>query len=198
MHFTACGVGYGCGFVLCTCHGLSCRKSAGRHPRHTQINNLIHRALGLAQYPSVLEPVGLSATDAKRPDGKTVFNFKNGKPLAWDFTCPDTFALSHLSGTAREASHAATKAEKSKNDKYAHIVSTNFFIPIAIETMGSWGPEGIKFVRDLGKKISIITHDQQSTSHLMQRISIAIQQGNALSVMGTPSSQAKLEEIYYL
>ena len=64
--------------------------------------------------------------------------------------------------------------------------------------MGSWGPIGLKFIRNLGNKIQILTRDKLATSHLMQRISIAIQQGNAMSVMGTPNGQKKLEEIYYL
>ena len=95
--------------------------------------------------------------------------------------------MSHLSGTSKEASHAANKAEKSKIEKYRDIENTNFFVPIAIETMGSWGAIGLKFIRDLGNKITILTRNEQATSHLLQRISVAIQQGNAISVMGTPS-----------
>ena len=53
-------------------HGLSCRSSSGRHTRHTEANNILRRAFQLAGYPSVLEPVALSRTDGKRPDGMTV------------------------------------------------------------------------------------------------------------------------------
>jgi hypothetical protein len=37
-------------------HGLSCRKSTGRHSRHGNINDIIKRALVSAEIPSILEP----------------------------------------------------------------------------------------------------------------------------------------------
>ena len=40
-------------------HGLSCRYSAGRFPRHSAINDVVKRALQKAGLPSVLEPPGL-------------------------------------------------------------------------------------------------------------------------------------------
>ena len=50
-------------------HGLSCRKSEGRHHRHASINDTIHRAMTAAKIPSRLEPSGLFRSDGKRPDG---------------------------------------------------------------------------------------------------------------------------------
>ena len=41
-------------------------------------------------------------------------------------------------------------------------------------------------------------HKKKSTSYLFQSISIAIQRGNAASVMGTVYNDRKLEEIYNL
>ena len=54
-------------------HGLSCRKSQGRHPRHAAINMLLlQRALASARVPSHLEPPGIWRADGKRPDGASV------------------------------------------------------------------------------------------------------------------------------
>ena len=39
-------------------HGLSCKYSAGRFPRHSAMNDVIMRALQQAGLPSVLEPPG--------------------------------------------------------------------------------------------------------------------------------------------
>ena len=50
-------------------HGLSCRKSQGRHPRHNELNQVIHHSLSSAKIPSRLEPYGLSSSDRSRPDG---------------------------------------------------------------------------------------------------------------------------------
>ena len=46
-------------------HGLSCRKSAGHHHRHSAVNDIIHRALVAACVPSRLEPSGLYRSDGK-------------------------------------------------------------------------------------------------------------------------------------
>ena len=56
------------------------------------MNDIVHRALS-AQVPSRLEPSSLTCSDGKRPDG--VIMWKNGKPLIWDATCPDTLAQSY-------------------------------------------------------------------------------------------------------
>ena len=53
-------------------HGLSCRRSTGRLPRHNLLNTIIKQSLASANIPSVLEPQGLSHTDGKRPDGMTI------------------------------------------------------------------------------------------------------------------------------
>jgi hypothetical protein len=50
-------------------HGLSCRKSTGRHSRHGNINDIIKRALVSAEIPSILEPTGCCRSDGKRADG---------------------------------------------------------------------------------------------------------------------------------
>ena len=40
-------------------HGLSCRRSGGRTPRHAVVNETIRRALVSGGIPAVLEPVGV-------------------------------------------------------------------------------------------------------------------------------------------
>ena len=60
-------------------HGLDCRKSSGRHARHSAVNNIIQRALSAAGVPSHLEPTGLSRDDGKRPDGATIVPWSQGQ-----------------------------------------------------------------------------------------------------------------------
>ena len=62
-------------------HGLSCKFSAGRHPRHSAPNYVVKRSLRGAGVPSILEPVGVDSGDGKRPDGIAVFPFSRGKSL---------------------------------------------------------------------------------------------------------------------
>ena len=52
---------------------------------------------------------------------------------------------------------------------------------MAVETGGVWCTASLDFVTDLGKRISNITDDPIETSHLLQRLSIALQQGNYIA-----------------
>ena len=56
-------------------HGLSCKYSAGRFPRHSAMNDVFKRVLQKASLPSVLEPPGLDRGDGSRHDGIAVFPF---------------------------------------------------------------------------------------------------------------------------
>ena len=66
--------------------GLSCRKSAGRIFRHNVLNDLIKRSLATAEISSKLEPISLSRSDGKRPDGISLMPWKQGRCLVWDVT----------------------------------------------------------------------------------------------------------------
>ena len=70
------------------------------------------------------------------------------------------------------------------------------FAQIAVETFGSWGPIGYKFIKDVGKKIQEKTGNKNATSHILQAISMSVQRGNAHSIMGTLGPQRKLEEYF--
>ncbi|CAG9109033.1 unnamed protein product [Plutella xylostella] len=156
-------------------HGLSCPKCAGRFPRHHALNDLIKRAMVMANIPCVLEPPGLSRTDGKRPDGLTLVPWERGRSLLWDATCVSTFAASHLAGTARVAGSAAENAARLKHQKYTDLKNRYLFVPVAVETSGVWGGEAKALIRDLGRRIASRGHDRRSGSYLAQRLSLAIQ-----------------------
>ena len=71
-------------------------------------------------------------------------------------------------------------------------------MPVANETLGSWAPLGLKFIKDIGSRIAEMTGEKRSTSYLFQSIGIATQRGNASSIAGTVPTVKKLDEIYYL
>ena len=166
-------------------HALSCRKSGPRHSRHAQINDLIWRAIRKSQVPACKEPVGLSRSDGKRPDGASLIPWSRGRPMAWDITVPDTYAASHIGSTSTSAGAAAEKAAVNKTVKYTALADTHFFIPVAVETGGAWCITSMNFISDLGKRITAISNDQLETIHLFQRISIALQRGNAIAFHNT-------------
>ena len=126
-------------------HPLSCKLSAGRISRHCALNDLIKSALNKAGFPSQLEPVGLDRRDGKRPDGPTIFPYKNGKCLIWDASCSDSFSPSHLLQTVPNLGWASQKAETAKIQKYrSHI-----FVPLAVETSAIFGFHAFSFLSDI-------------------------------------------------
>jgi len=164
-------------------HGLSCRYSAGRHPRHSALNDIVKRGLLRAGLPSVLEPPGLDRGDGKRPDGLTVYPFKEGRSLVWDCTCVDTFARTHLNNSAITARSAACAAEALKRTKYSGLAGRYLFEPIAVETTGVYGDTTASIVHEIGRRIVVATGDPRESAWFRQRLSIAIQRGNAFSIL---------------
>ena len=77
--------------------------------------------------------------------------------MVWDVTVVDTLAFSHLKVTSKVSGAAATKAEKNKFVKYEEIRKSYHMIPIAIETFGAWGTEGLCFIKNIGQKIKQLT-----------------------------------------
>ena len=180
-HICQCGVRVDVNGI----HGLACKRSAGRHPRHGLLNDVVWRAMQSAQVPSIKEPPGLSRSDGKRPDGVSMIPWSRGRCVAWDVTSPDTLAPSHLHASSLKAGSAAEKAEANKLTKYASIASTHIVVPLAFETLGAWGRQASDFVSELGRRLASVSGDRRETSFLKQRLSVAIQRGNAIACQGT-------------
>ena len=166
-------------------HGLSCKKSAPRHIGHAQLNDIIWRAVKRAQYPSVKGLMGLSRSDGKRLDGVTLIPWTRGKPIAWDITVADTYANSCVDNTATREAAAADRAASSKTTKYTELSKTHHFTPIAIEKGDSWNDLAIEFINELGKRITAVTQEPRETQYIFQRMSVALQRGNAFAFQNT-------------
>ena len=179
-------------------HGLSCQRSSGRRSRHEALNEIIRRALVSAGVPSILEPPGTSRDDGKRPDGMSLIPWKEGKSLVWDATCVDTLATSHVPITSVEAGAAAKRAEYRKLNKYQSLATNFIFVAFGVETLGAWGPAAKSLVKEIGLRLGDKTEEIRSGQFLQQRISIAIQRGNAASIMATLPASRALDEIYFL
>ena len=117
--------------------------------------------------------------------------------LLWDATISDTFAPSYVGQTSRFVGAAAKLSESKKLSKYQSLLSQYLFVPVALETTGVFGKDGLRFVREIGRRVTTSTGDQRSTSFLIQRISLAIQRGNAISIQGTMPDGDHLYEIDY-
>ena len=173
-------------------HALTCRFSAGRHPRHTALNDVIKRALQSAGIPAILEPAGLDRGDGKRPDGMTIFPYAHGKSMLWDATCVNTYAETNIALSATNSGGAAEEEETRKRRKYAGLQQRYQFEPAAFETAGACGPSTRIFIKKLGARLVASSGDRREAAWLRQRLAIAVIRGNAVSVLSTTTSKTTL------
>ena len=109
--------------------------------------------------------------------------------MIWDFTCCDTTCESYRKISAKKASSAAELREDQKAKHYKDL--TNYLCPF-----GAWGSQGLKLIKEIGRKICDVTGEKRSTFYLLQNISMAIQRGNAACIVGTVPVSEGLEEVF--
>jgi hypothetical protein len=101
--------------------------------------------------------------------------------------------------TSEVSGFAAEMACKRKHNKYRSIISSNYiFKGLAFETLGPWCKETIDFINVIGDRLIAESPDSKSKKFLFERISLAIQRGNAASIRGTFPDSALLSEIFAL
>jgi hypothetical protein len=166
-------------------HGLSCRLAFGRMARHQSLNDTIFRSIAKAGIPVVKEPLGLSRTDGRRPDGLTLVPWRCGKSLVWDVTVVDTLAESYINSSAQSSGAAAQIADERKTSKYSFLPQNYLFQPIAFETLGPINSTGSEFLSDLGGRLEQVSGDARERSFLYQRLSVIVQRFNAVAFRGS-------------
>ena len=155
---------------------LSCRKSAARYQRHSNLNDIISRAVKRAQIPAVKELVGLSRLDGKRPDGAALNSL--GKEKSSHLRCHGTRHICAVT-CRRHCNFGRSQSCYYKKDVQVSVSDRHqLFVPVPIETGGTRDIQAIEFIEELGKRIMNVTNELLETQYLFQRISIAIQWGN--------------------
>src|SRR5437867_11751772 len=87
------------------------------------------------------------------------------------YCCPVTRIRQSSSTVCSAAKHA----EKNKRTKYAELVLSEsiLFMPVAIETFGTWGPSATELCKDIGARASTLSGDPRSHAFLVQRYSFS-------------------------
>lgn len=80
------------------------------------------------------------------------------------------------------ASSAADSAAASKELKYIELANRYKFVIIAVETHDPCNSKVASFLSELSRRITVAASDKQETSHLYQRLSVALQRFNAVCV----------------
>ena len=67
-----------------------------------------------------------------------------------------------------------------------------------METLGALVDAVSALFRDIGQRIAAATGEPRSYQFLMQRLSVAVQRGNAACITGTVPTALGLDSIFYL
>ena len=74
-------------------------------------------------------------------------------------------------------------------NEHAQINVIIIIIIIIIETAGTWDNMAIELVQEIDRRTTVITQDTRETVFLFQRLSIALQRGNAVSFLNTMNTE---------
>jgi len=143
--------------ILRSTHCFLCKHASGRTARHQSLNDVVSRAFAFAGIPATKKPSGLVRGDGKRPDGLALVPWQSGKSLTWEVTVIHTLADSYVSQTSRSTDAAAELASSRKSAKYADLLQSHLFQPIAVEPSGFMDFFTAIFFTDLGRKISSVS-----------------------------------------
>jgi len=100
--------------------------------------------------------------------------------MAWDVTVATTLADSYLSASSVTAAAEPKAAASRKEAKYADLLVSFSFQPIAVETLGPINDSAIDFLRELGRMISAKVQDERHIAFLFQRLSVTVQRFNSI------------------
>ena len=109
-----------------------------------------------------------------------------------------TLAASHLNRAVFGPGAVVNEAEVRKTVKYQSLAVRYIFTAVAVETLGAIGEEASVFFHDLGRRIAAVTAEPKSFQFMMQRLSVAVQRGNAVCILGTVSSSRGLDELFHI
>lgn len=108
----------------------------------------------------------------------------------------DSLAASNMVGTTKKPGMASEKAAIRKHRKYSAIKANYHFVAFAVESLGPWSKEAVDLLKKIGSNLIRASGEPKSKQYLFQRVSLAIQHGNAMCVISSIPKSTPMEEIY--
>ena len=65
------------------------------------------------------------------------------------------------------------------------LTNSHNFVPVATESAGTLNHQAVELVQELGRRMTAVTEDTREATDLFQRLSVALQRGNAVSFHST-------------
>ena len=164
-------------------HAHHCGWGVERTERHNAVRDVFYRAAEGAGLSPRKEVRRLLPTGEKRPGDVLLPGYPAGTTTAYDFTLTSPFQAKYLAGEVSEPGHAITQVEADKIRKHGEDCARAGyrFVPIGFHTLGGISRGGLREVKAVAGAMarSQGEDDGQVILHCFQRISMAIQRGNA-------------------
>jgi hypothetical protein len=154
--------------------------------RHNDVADAIYRTVLAVGGQAFREPVGLEATDGRRPDLQLAINVQMiisdvvvSHPLGRGYT---------RTGIALRPLGVAKDKQQRKHAKYDRTAAQHHaqMLPFSVETCGGMAPDAVTLlhtIADSGEQMLGLWPREEILRHLVDAISIAIQRGNCMTFM---------------
>ena len=77
-----------------------------------------------------------------------------------------------------------------------NLEANHYFMPVAVESLGAFGPEAPLFFRDLSCQPTPATGEPLAHHHLQQRIAVTMQRENTADTLGSFSDARVVKLVF--
>ena len=168
-------------------HYLTCTSQKKREidSRHNAVVDALYRAVLLTGGQAKREASGMQADSLLRPDMRIVYP---GQHVLTDIAVTHSLGYRGRLSAGSQLS-AAKKVQREKRDKYAAIAARHDaeFLPFVAETCGGLAPDAVELLDVISSAAAehlSLWSRQDAAKELLDSVSIAIQKGNAMTVLG--------------
>jgi hypothetical protein len=168
-------------------HYLICKSQSKReiNSRHNAIVDALYHAVLLTGGQAKREETGLQAGSLLRPDLRIVYP---GQHVLTDVAVTHPLRVDGRRSAGTELA-AANKVQKEKRTKYAAIATRHDaeLLPFVVETCGGLAANAVELldiISDAAAEHLSLWSRQDAAKQLLNSVSIAIQKGNAMTVLG--------------
>ena len=151
--------------------------------RHDRIRDKIFMEAQHASLNPKKEMPGLIPGSLSRPADVFIENWVDGRKIAFDVSVVSPVQDAILHRAADSAAAAIEMRKASKNSQhFDHCRSQGIaFMPLVVETFGGWDGEAVKLLKDMARQCARRwgRNGADEIKHFFQRMSVALQRGNA-------------------
>ena len=174
-------------------HAMHCHDDHGvKAARHDRIRGKSFQEAQSASLNPTKEMLGLIPGSQTRPADVFIESWVDGKKWAFDVSVVSPTQEAIILRAAESPAAAIEMRKSSKlRDHFENCRAQGIaFKPLVVETFGGWDADAIKFLKKLGRHSARRRgkNDAIEIKHFFQRLSIALQRGNASLLLDRDSA----------